>query len=197
MINTAARECLDVADWNTADGATIRGWKCCCSKLHFCGDCQQPEKNFNQVFDLDHSVIPPRIITGKQMGGKCLVTSPAGIVTKTCSEVQDGSWLTYSTTLSPPIRLGNNLSLCFSSENQPLPPGPPGPPAPYTPVPQACAPGGNTTSLPFCNTSLPIDVRISDLLSRMTLNEKLGQLVGGIGGGVTPAIPSLGIPPYQ
>ena len=31
----------------------------------------------------------------------------------------------------------------------------------------------------------------------MTVAEKVTQLIGGIGGGITPAVPSVGVPAYQ
>jgi beta-D-xylosidase 4 len=32
---------------------------------------------------------------------------------------------------------------------------------------QGCLPGGPATSLPFCNTSLPVPVRVADLIGRL------------------------------
>lgn len=46
--------------------------------------------------------------------------------------------------------------------------------------------------LPFYNTSLSIDVRIQDLISRLTLEEKADQMMNN-----TPAIERLGILPYS
>ena len=45
---------------------------------------------------------------------------------------------------------------------------------------------------PFRNPTLPISVRVDDLVSRMTLEEKTGQMVHA-----APAIPRLGIPAYD
>ncbi|KDP20226.1 hypothetical protein JCGZ_09858 [Jatropha curcas] len=45
---------------------------------------------------------------------------------------------------------------------------------------------------PFCQTSLPISKRVEDLVSRLTLDEKISQLVD-----TAPAIPRLGIPAYE
>lgn len=45
---------------------------------------------------------------------------------------------------------------------------------------------------PFQNPELPIDVRVNDLVSRMTLEEKVSQMLNG-----APAIPRLGIPSYD
>ncbi|KAJ4844262.1 hypothetical protein Tsubulata_041356, partial [Turnera subulata] len=47
-------------------------------------------------------------------------------------------------------------------------------------------------SYPFCNTSLPITQRATDLISRLTLDEKVSQLVNS-----APPIPRLGIPGYE
>src|SRR6266576_4328398 len=48
------------------------------------------------------------------------------------------------------------------------------------------------TKAPFRNPSLPIAERVDDLVSRMTLEEKVGQMVQA-----APAIPRLGIPAYN
>ncbi|GKV44047.1 hypothetical protein SLEP1_g51276 [Rubroshorea leprosula] len=45
---------------------------------------------------------------------------------------------------------------------------------------------------PFCQTTLPISQRVRDLVSRLTLDEKISQLVNS-----APPIPRLGIPAYQ
>ncbi|MEZ5038770.1 MAG: glycoside hydrolase family 3 C-terminal domain-containing protein [Saprospiraceae bacterium] len=46
--------------------------------------------------------------------------------------------------------------------------------------------------LPYLDTSLPFEVRVDDLVSRMTLEEKVGQMLNG-----APAIERLGIPAYN
>ncbi|KAI4307367.1 hypothetical protein L6164_030567 [Bauhinia variegata] len=50
----------------------------------------------------------------------------------------------------------------------------------------------STRSYPFCNPKLSIKQRVNDLVSRLTLDEKLSQLVNS-----APAIPRLGIPNYE
>ncbi|GLT64293.1 hypothetical protein SLA2020_367970 [Shorea laevis] len=50
----------------------------------------------------------------------------------------------------------------------------------------------STKFFPFCKTSLPIKIRVHDLVSRLTLDEKISQLVN-----TAPSIPRLGIPAYQ
>ena len=47
-------------------------------------------------------------------------------------------------------------------------------------------------NLPFQNPSLSTEVRVNDLVSRLTLEEKVNQMLNS-----TPAIPRLGIPPYD
>ena len=48
------------------------------------------------------------------------------------------------------------------------------------------------TSYPFQNASLTIDERVDDLISRLTLEEKIDQLMH-----ITPAIDRLGVPAYS
>ncbi|KAF4364403.1 hypothetical protein F8388_006980 [Cannabis sativa] len=49
-----------------------------------------------------------------------------------------------------------------------------------------------TNNLPFCNTSLSYEARANDLVSRLTLQEKVQQLVSGSAG-----ISRLGVPAYE
>ena len=49
----------------------------------------------------------------------------------------------------------------------------------------------NTTDLPFCDPSLSFDDRVKDLVSRLTLDEKLGLMSS-----THAAVPRLGIPGY-
>lgn len=49
-----------------------------------------------------------------------------------------------------------------------------------------------TSQLPFCNTSLSYEARANDLVSRLTLQEKVQQLVSGSAG-----ISRLGVPAYE
>lgn len=48
------------------------------------------------------------------------------------------------------------------------------------------------TNAPYLNSTLPFDQRVDDLVSRMTLEEKVSQMMN-----VAPAIPRLGIPEYD
>jgi beta-glucosidase len=53
-------------------------------------------------------------------------------------------------------------------------------------------PGANEAIAPYRNPSLPVAMRVDDLVSRMTLEEKMAQLVYN-----SPAIDRLGIPAYN
>ncbi|KAH9683731.1 Beta-D-xylosidase 1 [Citrus sinensis] len=60
-------------------------------------------------------------------------------------------------------------------------------------VPFACDPrNGLTRSLRFCRTSVPIHVRVQDLIGRLTLQEKIRLLVNN-----AAAVPRLGIQGYE
>ncbi|HNT01501.1 MAG TPA: glycoside hydrolase family 3 N-terminal domain-containing protein, partial [Candidatus Saccharicenans sp.] len=50
----------------------------------------------------------------------------------------------------------------------------------------------SATILPFLNPDLPLEVRVSDLVGRLSLEEKIGQLMND-----APAIDRLGIPAYN
>lgn len=50
----------------------------------------------------------------------------------------------------------------------------------------------NKYNYPFQNPSLSVTKRVNDLVSRLTLEEKVNQMMNS-----TPAIPRLGIPPYD
>ncbi|KAH7847414.1 hypothetical protein Vadar_025800 [Vaccinium darrowii] len=49
-----------------------------------------------------------------------------------------------------------------------------------------------TRSHQFCNTKLPIGDRAKDLVSRLTMDEKVSQLVN-----TAAAVPRLGVPAYE
>ena len=55
------------------------------------------------------------------------------------------------------------------------------------------------STFPFQNTSLPFDVRTKDLVSRLTLDEKIAQMSRGGANDNSPTFPidRLGIKPYQ
>ena len=47
-------------------------------------------------------------------------------------------------------------------------------------------------SFPMWNTKLPVEQRVNDVVSRLTLEEKVAQMLNA-----TPAVPRLGIPAYE
>jgi len=51
---------------------------------------------------------------------------------------------------------------------------------------------GTSRNFPFCQVKLPIQSRVSDLIGRMTLQEKVGLLVND-----AAAVPRLGIKGYE
>ena len=61
------------------------------------------------------------------------------------------------------------------------------------------------TAMLWCNSSLPIEVRLDDLISRLTVAEKIEQISTFTYfnhgtehfGGLTPGVPRLGLPPYN
>src|SRR5690348_7868390 len=57
---------------------------------------------------------------------------------------------------------------------------------------QTDQPPADISKLPFMNPSLPVEQRVNDLLKRMTVEEKVSQLVNQ-----SRAIPRLGIPAYD
>jgi beta-glucosidase len=59
-------------------------------------------------------------------------------------------------------------------------------------VSEACSIKGEDEAFLFRDTTLPIDVRVSDLVGRMTLEEKISQMVNE-----APAIDRLGVPRYN
>ncbi len=52
--------------------------------------------------------------------------------------------------------------------------------------------GQNTYRFPFLNPDLSVEERADDIVSRMTLDEKIGQMLD-----VAPAIDRLGVPVYN
>ena len=65
-----------------------------------------------------------------------------------------------------------------------------------TPNGHACLPGHNSSSLPFCDHTLPIPQRVDDLLKRMTVEEK-AHLIAVRGDTPDGGVARLGIPRYS
>jgi hypothetical protein len=58
--------------------------------------------------------------------------------------------------------------------------------------PFTCGAGEQPPNIPFCDQRLPVERRADDLVSRLTVEEKISQL-----GDQSPAIPRLGVPAYK
>lgn len=82
-----------------------------------------------------------------------------------------------------PLALAITLSLILTFKNHS--------PPPLTPF-SCSSTNPSTASLPFCNAGLPLEQRALDLVGRLTLDEKISQLVNK-----ADAIPRLGIPYYE
>jgi xylan 1,4-beta-xylosidase len=63
---------------------------------------------------------------------------------------------------------------------------------PITPLYNPCLGHTNHSSLPWCDPTLPVDVRVADMVSRIPLAEKIANLDTE-----APAIPSLGLNSYN
>jgi len=75
----------------------------------------------------------------------------------------------------------------------PAPPAPPGPPPTPVPIPRACQPPHDT--YPFCDPKLPMEDRISNLISLIELEEIPPMLTARESPGGD--IPRLGVPEYD
>ncbi|PJJ58711.1 glycoside hydrolase family 3 C-terminal domain-containing protein [Hymenobacter chitinivorans] len=88
------------------------------------------------------------------------------------------------------ITLGLALLMgCAASQRQP---GTTSAAAAPTATPETAAAPTNPAELPFRNPDLPIDQRVADLVGRLTLPEKVSQMLNA-----SPAIDRLGIPAYN
>lgn len=56
----------------------------------------------------------------------------------------------------------------------------------------SCGPSSASRAYPFCDRSLPASRRAADLVSRLTVAEKVSQL-----GDEAAGVPRLGVPPYK
>ena len=92
------------------------------------------------------------------------------------------------TTSRVPIRLRSLLALLAGAACQAAAPA--RPPAPA--AAPASGPAASAATLPFRNPDLPLETRVADLVSRLTLEEKVGQMMNS-----AAAVPRLGIPAYD
>jgi beta-glucosidase-like glycosyl hydrolase len=158
--------CLDISGYGTQDRSRIWLYGC------HTGDKDPTHQNQEFVWDTTTGTIK------STLSGKCLdaPNSPlvgATIVIMTCSNTNTQKW-TYSAN-DHSIR-NQNGGLCLDAGS---------------PLPRTCdeAPG---KTLPFCNPSLSIATRVADIISRISLTEKIGLF-----GNDADAVPSLNIVDYQ
>ena len=183
--------CFDVSGWLTKHaGQSVNAHECCQTTAQ----CAHPSKNYNEQWSFDDTTDTVHVFDPDRTPGLCLTAdggSPkagAALVLGKCATAT--KFVASADGSAPLLRLASNLKMCVGIST-----GPPVPPAPTSRTP-ACV-LANTTALPFCDTTLSTAARAKDLVQRMTAAEKLVQLIGGIGGGVTPATPRLGVPAYQ
>ena len=86
------------------------------------------------------------------------------------------------------------LAVLAGTACQPMaPPSAPAPSSAAASSPAASAAATQASAaLPFRNPDLPLDTRVADVVGRLTLEEKVAQLMN-----TAPAIPRLGIPAYD
>jgi len=194
----------------------------CCGLAGNENACKDQDDNYNQQwwFESSSDVVDDpqigriRVSDKKRRAGLCLdaekaaAGSPVSIEQCTSNRDETQLWTVSATGSGPLLQIlakdhaTGQQQLCLHASNSTAPsPSSKPPSAAPAPAPSTGAYRGcelaNTTSLPFCDSSLSMDERAADLVSRMTLDEKLKQLIGGIHAGITPGVPRLGVPPYQ
>eukprot|EP00045_Choanoeca_perplexa_P017535 m.256312 g.256312 ORF g.256312 m.256312 type:complete len:928 (+) comp17563_c0_seq3:1517-4300(+) len=135
-------------------------------------------KNYNQVWMSTGTFLQSSIA----MSSKCLVAAAvmagSSVQMHECAVNSTTAWILPST--AGLVKVANS-NFCLSVSN-------------------ISTTGTNCPdpSLPYCNYSLPATVRARDLISRMTLAEKIPQLntFSFTKEGYTPGIARLGVPPY-
>ena len=183
----SAQLCFDVANWATSlQGAAVNGHVCCTSTA----ECKHPQQNYNEQWMYDKTNRQIRAFSAARAPSLCLDTSDTGaLVLNDCIDAVN--WQVSTDGAAPLLKLASDPTTCIGTF---VAPGPA--PSPADERRPACT-LANTTSLPFCDTALGTSERAKDLVARMTLEEKLVQLIGGIGGGTTPSTPRLGVPAYE
>ncbi|KAH3767631.1 hypothetical protein Pelo_503 [Pelomyxa schiedti] len=175
-------KCLDIEAWSTSDGATIvldiyvppR------FSVHFFpfeSDIVITHRPENQQWTFDTTSQWAPILS--KMDGKCVDISNWGasdgsLVWQWTYNAQDNQLWHYDATNNFFISKWSGLCLRVGME----------------PVPTCQDAPLNTYT--YCNPYLPVGQRVDDLISRMTLEEKMGQMVNS-----APPISHLGIPAYD
>ncbi len=159
--------CVDIEDFATGENATV--W------TYQCGD----GSSTNEFWTVSANSIQ----SNENPGQKCLRagyttdTNPVAvgtpITTATCSGQDSRQSLSFNSATGQIVHTPTGL--CVDSG---------------TPI-DWCQSNGHS-SWGICNTSLPIDERAADIVSRISLQDKIQAL-----GTSTPALPSVGLPPYN
>ena len=204
--------CIDVYEWKVSQPGALLTAHACCGLASQKTACKDPQKNYNQQWTLEKTLHSSesqsfgrvRVMNEDRQSGLCLdaingALPGSAVSISECDEARNSEqiWTVTANGSSPVITISTAApspsvgdELCLTVAKPSPAPGP-------TPISYRGCQLPNITGLPFCDTSLSSSARAKDFVSRMTLSEKLRQLIGGIGGGITPAVPRLGLPPYQ
>jgi len=161
-------QCLDIEAYGTSDGSNLHLWDCHTS------DTDPNHQNQQWTYNGQQQIIA-------QMSGKCVDVYNAGkddgsnVQIWTCASPTKGSqqWV-YNSTDSTIRGVGSGKCLDAGTTAPPVCTGPP------------------TNTMAFCNYTLPLNQRVNDLISHLSVDEKVGLLGSGSHG-----VPRLGIVAYQ
>lgn len=159
-----ATVCIDIESFNTNPGATVRTFPC------------GRGSKLNQDF-----VVSADSIKSMQTPPTCLavivpIINGTGVTTAECSASDPNQELAYSAASGEIVHVPSGLCLDSGS---PLPP-------------QVFCSVGDHASWPFCDPNTAIDDRVADIVSRLSLADKISAL-----GTQTPFLSSVGMNPYQ
>ena len=156
--------CVDIDDYGTTDGSAVWLYSPCHPE-----DTRPEHQNEAWTVHSDGRIT-------SDMSGKCLTAAVAAagsaVEIDTCQSGNERQqWVVDG--LAGTLKLGKgNLCLDGGQHAKPSP----------------C----DGQALPFCDLTLPRDVRVRDLVGRLTTEEKLGLFANGAKG-----VPRLNIPSYQ
>jgi beta-glucosidase-like glycosyl hydrolase len=162
--------CIDVENYSIEDQATIYVYAC-----HT--DDKQPDHQ-NQEFSVNANGTITLIMSGKCLDVSDYGTTPGSQVWQYhCTGATNQQW-TLNPVAGGGVQIVNPVSgLCLDAG---------------TVLPGPCDPGQNSTSLPFCNTTLPFPDRVNYILGQIQAGE-----VAGLFNTQSSGVSSLNIPNTQ
>jgi beta-glucosidase-like glycosyl hydrolase len=168
--------CVDIDGYSTANMGTLQ--------VFACHPKDKNPEHQNQAWSMDAAAKTIKA-TGSAKG-KCIDVSNFGsdgsgsiVWTYDCTGTANQQWSYDATTgMLHSLQTGSHVSLCLDSGAVPPPPRP-------------CSVAANA-NLPWCDSTLPTEVRLKDLVDRILPEEIVGLFSNGDGG-----VPSMHIPRYQ